>query len=56
MIPVGERDASVVRKRAKSGAIIAALGAICGLGYRVVKPELHPGAQCPLPLGFVRRV
>ena len=31
MIPVGERDASVVRKRAKSGAIIAALGAICGL-------------------------
>ena len=32
MIPVGERDASVVRKRAKSGAIIAALGAICGPG------------------------
>ena len=32
MIPISERDASVVRKRAKSGAIIAALGAICGLG------------------------
>ena len=38
MIPVGERDASVVRKRAKSGAIIAALGAICGL---VKKPGAH---------------
>ena len=36
MIPVGERDASVVRKRAKSGAIIAALGAICGLNLLCV--------------------
>ena len=31
MLAVGERDASVVRIRAKSGAIIATLGAICGL-------------------------
>ena len=42
MIPVGERDASVVRKRAKSGAIIAALGAICGLAARLRAQPLDP--------------
>ena len=31
MLPLGERDASVVRTRQKSSAIIAALGEICGL-------------------------
>ena len=34
MLPVGECDASVVRTGAKSGAIIAALGATCGLARR----------------------
>ena len=40
MLALGERDASVVRTRAKSGAIIAALGAICGL------ERLDPLDQC----------
>ena len=31
MLPLGERDASVVRTRQKSSAIIAGLGEICGL-------------------------
>ena len=31
MLPLGERDASVVRTRQKSSAIIAALDKICGL-------------------------
>ena len=37
MLPLGERDASVVRTRQKSSAIIAALGEICGLAQRIVR-------------------
>ena len=64
MLPLGERDASVVRKRQKSSAIIAALGAICGLRVfaparrgadaqgTALNPAMRAGVRCgsPAPL------
>ena len=42
MLPLGERDASVVRTRQKSSAIIAALGEICGLAAQtILVRDLH---------------